>query len=500
MSAPAVRNEIIHPDTLWRLQPHTFARVVSEGEFRTYKHISFIGREIAKAVAKGYGRLIINLPPGHGKSWIASKWTPTWFLENWPRKRVVLACYGEDLALDWGRAVRDEFDSNPRLHNKLDPDSNAANRWNTTEGGGMTVSGIGGPILGRRAELLIVDDPIKNYEEAQSPSSRQRVINWFKTVLYTRQEPGATIIILMHRMHEEDLAGYLINNHADEWKVIEMPAMAERINPDTGEDRGPDPLGRREGEPLCPERFDKRALEMFRRSDEAVWGSMYQQRPRSGNMGRLYCNYGKYNLNKRVQIVGGLPLDVSFDFNRNPGMHIEIGQYFPQDDLFTTVHEVFKPYMALAESLKELTKLINTYTGGGRFRWPKLHVYGDATGRQRRAEVTKSAYDLIIEWAAENHYPMKLRVPKANPPQKTRVDTVNQALRDNRGEVHWHIHPDNCPRLVADLKNMRDQGDGLIDKSDEQFSHPSDAEGYRIVRVRPIRRVKMTVGRVGVSR
>lgn len=254
----------------WRWHPAVFANELSKGRWKRYRHLDYIADEIVSALAKGGGRLIVSAPPRHGKSEFISHWVPVWFLENFPDQNVILASYEAEVAAGFGRKVRNEFESHPELKTKLSPDSTAAHRFNTNRGGGMITAGAEGPITGRGGKLLIIDDPIKNKEDADSALKRKKIIEWFEWVFYTRAEPGATIILLMTRWHESDLAGYLIKNHSDNWKEIKLPAIAE--------DR--DPLGRMLGEALCPERYEVQALQGIKAGiGPRGWSALYQQNP-----------------------------------------------------------------------------------------------------------------------------------------------------------------------------------------------------------------------------
>jgi predicted phage terminase large subunit-like protein len=187
---------------------------------------------------------------------------------------VILTSYEADFAASWGRQVRNLAQASiDDVSFRLSQDSTAANRWHTTEGGGMVTAGIRGPILGRGGDLLIIDDPVKSDEEAQSPTIRQHNIDWWQTTASSRLEPGGSVIVLMQRWHQMDLAGFLLSTENEDysaWEDIRLPAIAE-----VG-----DPLGRRVGEPLCPERYDADALAERRRlSGSRAWTALYQQRP-----------------------------------------------------------------------------------------------------------------------------------------------------------------------------------------------------------------------------
>jgi hypothetical protein len=471
----------------WRLTPHAFAARCSAGRWRAWPHLRYVGERIADAVVSGGGRLIINMPPGHGKSSLLSLWTPVWLLDNLPQMRVILGGHGAQYAATWGRLVRNEFAANEFLTTRLADDSTAADRWNTPEGGGMVTTGVGSGLTGWRGNCLLIDDPHPTWEAVHSRVHRDRVTEWFGGTLYDRAEPGATIVLLMHRWHPEDLAGYLIEKHADPWQVIRLPALAE----------AGDPLGRAEGDALCPQRFDAAALASIQvASDGPVWDAKYQQDPTGVKAGRVYHRFTPADhCDKTLAPRPDLPLQLSFDFNFNPGMHVVAGQYDRAADVFTAFDEIHGPYMQLPAALEACGALIDRVPCKPTPAAP-LEIYGDATGTQRRAETTQTAYQQVRNYFDGRRVPYRLKVPAANPPVRTRVDTFNAALKDPAGRVHYKLHPGRCPRLLADLRELKPDEAGLIDKHDETLSHSSDAEGYRIIRLRPIRRLEVTPGAV----
>jgi len=219
---------------------------------------------------------MIQMPPRHGKSEFTSKYFPAWALGNFPDNRIILASYGSDLARGFGRKARDLLEQTGPLLFGVDvaDDSSAADRWDLKgHDGGMVAVGVGGPITGRGADIAIIDDPLKNQEEAQSQVIRDKQWDWYQSTLYTRLEPGGAIILIMTRWHEDDLAGRLIEEEkagGDRWTRITLPALAEDN----------DQLGREPGEPLWPERFDTDQLERIKQAvGPYVWSALYQQRP-----------------------------------------------------------------------------------------------------------------------------------------------------------------------------------------------------------------------------
>lgn len=227
-------------------------------------------------VAKGRcKRLMVFMPPRHGKSMLCSEYFPAWYLGRNPDHQVITATYAQQLADDFGRKVRNimasEVYSLIFSDARMSDDSQAANRLHTVKGGAYYAVGAGGPITGRGAHLLLIDDPIKGREDAESETMRHRLKDWYTSVARTRLMPGGAIVIIQTRWHEDDLAGWLQREHSHEgWEVLNLPALAEPG----------DELGRPEGAPLWPEAYPLSELETLKRSVGARdWAALYQQRP-----------------------------------------------------------------------------------------------------------------------------------------------------------------------------------------------------------------------------
>jgi predicted phage terminase large subunit-like protein len=228
------------------------------------------------AVAAGdIQRLLLFLPPRSGKSELVSRYFPAWLIGLYPDRRVILTSYEADFAASWGRKARDalaEFGS--LFEVAVREDSAAASHWDIKgHAGGMDTAGVGGPITGKGADVLIIDDPIKNSEEADSPTYREKIWDWFQTTAYTRLEPEGAIILIMTRWHPDDLAGRLLKqmeSGGEHWDVVSLPAIAEDN----------DLLGREPGRALWPARFDEAALAETKKTiSQRWWSAMYQQRP-----------------------------------------------------------------------------------------------------------------------------------------------------------------------------------------------------------------------------
>ena len=234
---------------------------------------------------------MVFMPPRSGKSERISRTFPAWFLGNWPDKRVILSSYEADFAADWGRKARDLLLTHgPSLWGvRVAQGASAANRWTIADhAGGMVTAGVGGPITGKGADVFIIDDPVKNAEEANSQVYRDKSWEWFRAVAYTRLEPDAAVVLLMTRWHEDDLAGRLIkemNGGGEKWDVVNLPALAE----------AEDPLGRALGEPLWPERYDVAAVQAIKQTIGSYWfGAMYQGRPTPEGGGLFRKDWFRY--------------------------------------------------------------------------------------------------------------------------------------------------------------------------------------------------------------
>lgn len=281
------RREDLLRNEVWRLSLASYAHMCSPARAKWYPYpwLRYVARIVERELRKGGARIIINVPPRHGKSEMLSHWLPAWYLDLFPQKRIIAASYGDALARSFGRKVRDELIQNTRTMTRVRQDVAATDEWETTEGGGMKSVGVGGTITGKGGDLIIIDDPHKNWEEAQSLEKRKRVIDWFGPTLYTRCEPGASIICVQTRWHTKDLSGYLVGEHSDKWTHIRLPALAEAN----------DPLGRAEGEALESRRYKASKLLSLKKSiGSHAFAGLYQQRPTDIEGGIIKNNWMRF--------------------------------------------------------------------------------------------------------------------------------------------------------------------------------------------------------------
>ncbi|MEU5683620.1 terminase large subunit domain-containing protein [Streptomyces venezuelae] len=254
--------------------PGAMAAVLTDGREMQAPHLELIDAAFERVAAGKPTRLLLTMPPRHGKSRRAARWAPLWYLRRRPEHRVMIASYSSDLADDHGRWIRDAIlNYQAKLGISLRPGSSAANRFDLTgTEGGAVMAGVGGGLTGKGAHLAVIDDPIKDAAEASSPTMRKRLWEWWQAVLLTRIEPGGSVILIQTRWDEDDLAGRVLADEGDRWTVIDLPAVALSAD---------DALQRPIGAPLWPARYDADALAEIRRSvGERVWWSLYMQQPR----------------------------------------------------------------------------------------------------------------------------------------------------------------------------------------------------------------------------
>ena len=260
-----------------------FSRLISYAAYqwpgyRDAAHHRLIARHL-EAVERGeIKRLMITMPPRHGKSMLASEFFPAWYIGRNPDHYVVTATYAQELADDFGRKVKNQIED--EAYKAIFPgvaladDSKSAKRFHidgnlggfehsTGQRGAFYAVGVGGPLTGRGAHLLLIDDPVKNREDAESEIIRKKTKDWYTSTAYTRLMPGGRIVVIQTRWHEDDLAGWLQTEHAHEgWVVLDLPAINEA------------------GEALWPDQYDIPALEKIRRAlPPRDWSALYQQRP-----------------------------------------------------------------------------------------------------------------------------------------------------------------------------------------------------------------------------
>jgi predicted phage terminase large subunit-like protein len=221
-------------------------------------------------------RAIFLMPPRHGKTQLVSLWFPFWYLRRHPTHWVRLVSYGAEYASELGGKARDLVTEHGASFG-MTLRKNASDHWSLALGGGLSTAGAGGVLTGLGADLLVIDDPIKNDEEARSKTIRDKQWDWLQATALTRLEPGGVVALVMTHWHYDDLAGRLTSGQmgGEPWHVLRLPAIATAQEP-----AWPDGLGRAASEALWPTRYSARTLGLRRAAMSAYWFSaLYQQRP-----------------------------------------------------------------------------------------------------------------------------------------------------------------------------------------------------------------------------
>lgn len=227
---------------------------------------------------------MIFIPPRHGKSELVSRLFPSYYLNRFPTRHVGLCSYAADLAYTLSRAARSNFEY---MGGQVSGKSKAVKHWETAVGGSMWAAGVGGPATGKGFHLGIIDDPLKNAEDAASEKIREKQKDWYASTFYTREETNAAIIVLQTRWHEDDLSGWLLaeelNGEEDErenWHIVSMPAIADAEPPKFPPNCTVEPDFREPGEALWPEKRSVKKLKLIaRRIGDYFFGALFQQRP-----------------------------------------------------------------------------------------------------------------------------------------------------------------------------------------------------------------------------
>lgn len=269
--------------------------------YRRPEHVLLLGDYLARVERGEISRLIVEMPPRHGKSETTTVKFPAYYLGKHPDRRVIIASHTGNLAARFSMRARNDLTTyGPEVFGVgVNPDVSAMYRWDVKDPsakpgrppGGTIAAGVGGPITGQGAHLAIIDDPVKDAEAANSKVQRDAVWDWYRFVLRTRLFPEAAVILVLTRWHEDDLAGRLLKQaqedpEADQWTVLRLPAIAEDKD---------DPLGREIDQALWPEQYDEKALTAVKATvGSYVWAALYQQRPSPAEGNILNRNWWKF--------------------------------------------------------------------------------------------------------------------------------------------------------------------------------------------------------------
>jgi len=241
-------------------------------------------------------RLMLLMPPRSGKSELCSRSFPSWHLGRHPDHEIIACSYNVSLAMTFSKKVKEVLEDpgyHPVFDARLNPNDKSAEEWSLeATRGAYVAAGVGGGITGKGAHLLIIDDPLKNAEEADSADIREKLWDWYGSTAYTRLAPGGGVLVVQTWWHDDDLAGRLqvamaADPDADQFVVVKYPAIAEHdeyldYTSDLIVDAPPENgrLLRNKGEALHPERYDLAKLNQVKRTiSPRFWSALYQQNP-----------------------------------------------------------------------------------------------------------------------------------------------------------------------------------------------------------------------------
>lgn len=228
-------------------------------------------------------RVMIFIPPRHGKSELVSRLFAAYYLYRYPERFVGLCSYAAELAYTLARAAKANYE---KMGGTISGKAGAVKHWETARGGGLWAAGVGGPATGKGFHLGIIDDPLKNAEDAASEKIREKQKDWYASTFYTREETNSAIVVLQTRWHADDLSGWLLSEekHGEEderenWHIVSMPAIYE-APPKFPENCTVEPDFRKEGEALWPEKRSVKKLKLIaKRIGDYFFGALFQQRP-----------------------------------------------------------------------------------------------------------------------------------------------------------------------------------------------------------------------------
>ena len=312
------------------------------------RRLERFSREVAEDKSP---RLMLLMPPRHGKSELASIRFPAWHLGQYPHHELINVGYNLDLPMGFSRKVREVF-RDPQYQAifpgaQLDPDSQSVEKWNTTQGGGFTAAGRGGGITGKGAHILIVDDPIKDQEEADSALVREKLWDWYQSTAYTRLAPGGGVLVIQTWWNDDDLAGRLQQAMAligkegapegiDDFEIIKYPALSLSyeyrddfdpaqpgpiIRTDEPIDVANPPLGmskhltllRPKDFCLHEDRYPTEALKRIRANlQPRIWSALYQQNPVPDE--GMYFKKEYFRYQRQLPSPSGLRIYTAWDF------------------------------------------------------------------------------------------------------------------------------------------------------------------------------------------
>lgn len=437
-------------------------------------------------------RLLVFMPPQHGKSELVSRRLPAYLLGKNPKYKIIGASYSSDLAQSFNRDVQRIVDSPEYADLYPETYLNGSNVRNDAKGGYLrnadifeTVGhkgfyksvGVGGSLTGTPADIAIIDDPVKDAIEANSPTYRDRTWSWFTDVLSTRLHNESQVLITQTRWNEDDLSGRVLKSMektGEKWEVLSLPAI--KVNNESSYDE------REIGEALWEDRHSKKRLEQVRLSSPRTFASLYQQDPKPVKTGGEF--YHSFDVEKHIISEGydsTQPLHITWDFNVMP--YVTVGIWHIKGKRAVKIDEILStpPKNNTRAACDMVLAKYGEHTAG-------VFVYGDPAGKHRdtRSEQGWNDYD-IIQDKLKPLSPV-MRVARSAPALIVRGSFINKIFADGFEDIEI-LFDKGCTVTLEDLQFCKQAADGTKVKEKartdagvtfEKYGHTSDADDYLI--------------------
>jgi len=383
------------------------------GQWLHAPHYELLMPKLEALARRDIRRLAVFLPPRHSKSEVCSVRFPAWLLGQMPNDRMIVATHTSGLAYRVSRQIRSQITgpSYPFPMVRLSQTEAAVGSWGIQKyRGGLIAAGVGGAIAGHGANALIIDDPHRNRESADSPHQQDRIFQWWQDDALTRLEPDGIVLLMLTRWNTGDLAGRILEHESDPpWEVIRLPALAEEH----------DPLGRVVGEPLWPERFSLRMLEEIRATTSVrAWTSEYQQRPESveGNMFKREWFREHYENKAGLAVrAGGIFVDSAF--KTSVGADYSCAAVWADTGLEYALLDVWREKVEYPELLDALIALWFKWASWFRERGARfsMHVEDKASGQSAIQTLRRESKVNVEPWKATTGSTKESRADSVTP-------------------------------------------------------------------------------------
>lgn len=473
------------------------------------EHHALLLEALERTAAKPHGRLMVFMPPGSAKSTYGSVVAPTYLMGKIPDYRIILASYGGELAKRHGRRARQiasssEFKSlfSRAGANKgevtISRVTSAADEWALTNGSEYLAFGILGGVTGSRAHGVVIDDPVKGREQADSKTIREKTWAAYNDDILTRLIPGGWVCIIQTRWHEDDLAGRILPQNYDgrsgmvmcrdgkEWEIINLAAQCERED---------DPLGREVGEYLWPEWFDEEHWETFKQQSR-TWSALFQQRPRPDEGGifkELWCKdrYGvipdaaditvhSWDTAQKEKEVNDPSALTVWKFGRGAGRGYYLREVYKERVDYPKLKRKVKEY---AERDKPMAILIEDKSSGSSLiqdlrentKLPIIAIEPEGSKLFRASEVSAMVEAGLVKLPESAEWLLDFESEFFGFPLTThddQVDSSTQFLKWVRGWIGtFESHGAGMERTITSSPGKEnDEGFGSISRSDDDLS------------------------------